>query len=246
MSDFSVHRYGTDTSGRAIFMTTYMHNWWERVVEKLGFRPTIVQGAFMTRAGGGAAASAGYHDEGGCIDVRVWDLTQKQQRALVHTTRELGAASWVRDAQHGGMDPHCHITLGSDRPLTAGAKNSWASYIAGRDGLASNGPDYEWRPHPLVTKPPEDDLSAEDVWNHRIKTNDHTGRKSDNTRSAEEMLAQAHRRAGDARTIADRNRDAIEAMANKLEKVAPGIAEEVVKALGDKIEVDLNLKHEQE
>lgn len=161
MADYSVHRYGTDTSGRGIFMTAYMHDWWERVVDRLGFTPTIVQGAFMVRNGGGAKASAGYHDAGGCIDVRVWNLTAAQQKKLVRTCREMGAAAWVRDAQHGGMDPHCHITLGSDRPLSSGARASWNSYVSGHNGLASNGPDYEWRPSPLVTTPPpeEDDMA---------------------------------------------------------------------------------------
>jgi len=170
--DFTVHAYGTDTSGRTIFMTAYMHDWWERVVADLGFRPTIVQGAFMVRNGGGAAASAGYHDQGGCIDVRIWDLTSGQQQKLVRTVRSHGGAGWRRDKtpQHGDMDPHCHITLGSDRPLSAGAAESWRSYLAGCNGLANNAPDYEWRPRPLVTNPPqEDDMPAYRDWDKADK-----------------------------------------------------------------------------
>ena len=159
MPDFTVHAYGTDTSGRTIYMTAYMRDWWLRVVTELGFEPTIVQGAFMTRNGGGAAASAGYHDQGGCIDVRTWDLTGSQIDALVKVCRRNGAAAWRRDksVKHGGMDPHCHITLGSDHPLSPGAAASWRSYLAGDNGLADNAPDYEWRPRPLVTTPPERD-----------------------------------------------------------------------------------------
>lgn len=165
MPDFTVHQYGTDTSGRGIFMTTYMHDWWEQVVTALGFRPTIVQGAFMVRNGGGAAASAGYHDAAGCIDVRTWDLTGSQIDALVRTVRTHGAAAWRRDKTplHGGMDSHCHITLGSDQPLSAGAAASWRSYLDGRNGLANNAPDYEWRPSPLVTNPPAPITPKEDV-----------------------------------------------------------------------------------
>ena len=161
MPDFTVHAYGTDTSGRTIYVTAFMHDWWESVVTALGFRPTIVQGAFMTRNGGGAADSAGYHDQGGCMDVRTWDLTTSQVDALVWQARTHGAAAWRRDKTplHGGMDPHCHITLGSDSPLSAGAAESWRSYLAGDNGLAGNAPDYEKRPNPLVlTPPPEDDM----------------------------------------------------------------------------------------
>lgn len=151
-----VIRYGTDTSGRAIYMTTYMRDWWERVVDELGFTPTIVQGAFMTRVGGGASASAGYHDAGGCLDLRTWNLGASQIEDVIRTTRSLGAASWVRDQRHG-MDPHIHLLLGSDKPLASGAAYQWQQYLNGRDGLSGNGPDYHWRPSPLVTTPPRED-----------------------------------------------------------------------------------------
>lgn len=166
MPDFTVRQYGTDSSGRPVYLTAFMDEWWEAVVADLGFRPTIVQGAFMSRVpGGGAAASAGYHDLGGCMDVRTWDLTGSQLDALVRATRSRGGASWRRDKSpaHGGMDPHCHITLGADRPLSAGAAESWRSYLAGDNGLANNAPDYEWRPTPLVTTPPEDDMPLNDA-----------------------------------------------------------------------------------
>jgi hypothetical protein len=74
MTDFTVKRYGTDSSGRAIYMTVYMHDWWEHVVDLLGFEPVIVQGAFMVRNGGGAKDSEGAHDQGGSIDVRTRNL----------------------------------------------------------------------------------------------------------------------------------------------------------------------------
>lgn len=161
MPDFTVRSHGTDSSGRTIWATDYMWAWWERVCDDLGFRPTIVQGAFMVRNGGGAAASAGYHDAGGCFDLRVWDLGASQVEDVIRTCRELGAAAWLRDAQHGGFDPHIHLVLGTDQPLASGARAQWGQYLAGRDGLASNGPDYHWRPSPLVTTPPEDDMTPQ-------------------------------------------------------------------------------------
>lgn len=161
--DFTVHQFGTDTSGRPILMTQFMHDWWQGVVAELGFEPTIVQGAFMSRIGGGAAASAGYHDLGGCMDVRTRDLTGDQLDRLVRGSRSRGGAAWRRDetAAHGGMDSHCHITLGADQPLSPGARASWQSYLDGRNGLANNAPDYEWRPEPLVTTPPQEDDMAQ-------------------------------------------------------------------------------------
>lgn len=153
MPKFDVIQTGNDPSGRAIFMTRYMAAWWERVVEALGFEPTIVQGAFMVKAGGGATASAGYHDKAGCLDLRVWDLTDEQVRKVIRVTRQYGAASYVRDERHG-MDPHIHLTLGTDHPLSVGAEIQWEDYIDARDGLATKGRDYHWRPDPLVLTPP--------------------------------------------------------------------------------------------
>ena len=162
MPDFDVHSHGSDSSGRTIWATDYMWAWWERVCDDLGFRPTIVQGAFMVRNGGGASASAGYHDAGGCFDLRVWDLGAGQVDDVIRACRRLGAAAWLRDATHGGFDPHIHLLLGSDRPLASGAQAQWGQYLAGRDGLASNGPDYHWRPTPLVTTPPpEEDMTPQ-------------------------------------------------------------------------------------
>lgn len=154
----TVKSRGTDSLGRAILATDRMWDWWQAVVAELGFTPTIVQGAFMSRVpGGGASDSAGYHDLGACFDLRTWDLTAQQQERLVRTLRLWGAAAWRRDQRHG-MDPHVHFVFGADRPWTQGAAAQWNAYLSGRDGLASNGPDYEWRPEPLVLRPPEVDM----------------------------------------------------------------------------------------
>lgn len=154
-----VVRYGVDTSGRPILMSAQMRDWWERVVDDLGYEPVIVQGAWMSRIpGGGARASAGYHDKGGCLDLRTWDHTPEQAANLVRVLREWGAGAWRRDERHG-MDPHLHLVAGWDADLATGAATQWRQYLAGRDGLTSNGPDYEWRPTPLVLTPPEDDMA---------------------------------------------------------------------------------------
>jgi len=149
---------GTDSSGRTIYMTRYMSEVWERIVAELGWRPTVVQGAFMVRNGGGATESAGYHDAGGCLDVRTWDMSADRLNEFIRVARTHAWAFWRRDANRGGMDPHAHGVLGSDYALARGALTQWQQYLNGRDGLTGNGADYEWRPSPLVTKPPEDDM----------------------------------------------------------------------------------------
>ena len=70
------------------------------------------------------------------------------------------AADAVRIAREQ-LGPN-HLLLGTDRPLAKGAATQWQQYLAGRDGLASNGPDYMWRPSPVVTSPPEDDMFSDD------------------------------------------------------------------------------------
>ena len=65
------------------------------------------------------------------------------------------------------MDPHCHLVLGTDQPVAVGAAQQWRDYRNGFDGLyyrdGRKRPDYEWRPSPLVLKPPEDDVTPEDI-----------------------------------------------------------------------------------
>lgn len=170
MSDFTVKRYGSDAYGRPVLMTVYMHRWFVRYCDVLGWTPRIAQGAFMARLGGGAAASEGAHDEGGCLDLLTAGCSTSEIDHMVNTARRLGAGAYRRDrtARHGNMPPHMHLTLGTDRPLSPMAQALWSSYLGGGDGLAAgagrpaNAPDYEWRPNPLVTVPPEEDDMTKD------------------------------------------------------------------------------------
>jgi hypothetical protein len=107
--------------------------------------------------GGGAEGSAGYHDKGGTFDLRTWNLTTAQVDLVIRFLRKHGCAAWRRNLQHGGFkDPHIHFVLGTDHDLSLGAASQWRAYLNGRDGLASDGKDYEWRPSPLVLEPPEE------------------------------------------------------------------------------------------
>lgn len=170
-------RVGTDANGRPVLMSRRMRRQWRRLCRRLGFSPTILQGAYMAQAGGGADASAGYHDGGGCLDLRVWDLTASKQERLIRAGRAMGWAVWLRDQRHG-MDPHFHILLGCDVDKAYGASKQWTQYLNGRDGLASNGPDYHWRPDPLVTVPPPSHDKLRDLLDEAKDEAAHLGRKA--------------------------------------------------------------------
>lgn len=159
---YEVKRIGTDVSGRPVYMNQRMLAAWQATLAKLDFTPAIMQGAYMARVpGGGAAASAGYHDGGGCIDTDTSALGIEQERRLIKTARSLGWAVWKRSEAHGGMSEHMHWVLLADREAASGARSQMAAYRAGRNGLTglSEGPDYHWRPSPIpVYKFQEDDM----------------------------------------------------------------------------------------
>ena len=154
MSDGTVIYIGVDSGGRDLWMTVYMKRWWDGVVRELGWTPTIVQGAWMARNGGGASASGGFHDAGGCLDLRTWDRTAEQTQQMIRVLRLGGAAAWLRTPAQG-FDEHLHLVLGSDYGLNPSAQQQWQNYLAGDAGLAGSQPDYHWRPDPIVTVPPD-------------------------------------------------------------------------------------------
>lgn len=174
MPDFTVARRGTDSSGRGIYATAYMWAVWLAVlahpdVHPFAHKVVITQGAFMRLAGGGATGSEGYHDGAGTFDLRVWNLTDAEISTLIRVLRLFGIAAWLRNVEHGGFtDPHIHLVLGTDHPLSAGAALQWLTYLDGGDGLAGGGPDYHPRPTPLVLEPPsalmEDDMAKYTEW----------------------------------------------------------------------------------
>ncbi len=168
---YEVTTFGTDTSQRPILLNQRMIAAWKATLAELDFTPTIVQGAYMARVpGGGAADSAGYHDAGGCIDTRTWDLNVAQEQRLIRVARGLGWAVWKRDQAHGGMDEHMHWVLLDDHEAASGARSQMAAYRAGRDGLDGGGADYHWRPDPIpVFKFQEDDMpTPQDLLNAEV------------------------------------------------------------------------------
>lgn len=148
---------GMDTSGRPLVIDDRTQAKLSAAESALGFEFTIVQGSY--RAGNGAAASAGTHDGGGVIDLRVWNLPPNiTPREAVKALRLAGFIAWYRDQTHG-FDPHIHaIDYGNPR-LSVAAERQVDAYEAGRNGLASNGPDDGPRVH-IPKNPPEDDMPS--------------------------------------------------------------------------------------
>jgi hypothetical protein len=226
-----------------------MHEVWEALkdmpeVQDFAWKLTIIQGAFMVRAGGGASASAGYHDQAGCLDVRTWNLTADELNRFIRASRKIAFPFWRRDYSylHGGMDPHAHGTLGTDHPLTSGAQDSWSSYVHGGDGLAGSRPDYEWRPSPLVTTPPAN-LLKEDYFmtaeaqkslneaNRRLtRIEEKLDRSNANQRERDEELLAAVNAAKKAQASKRDMVTRLGGLADRLGRIEDDIADDATKA----------------
>lgn len=144
---------GIDSSGRPIKASREMWAAWDAACDELGFVPTIVQGGFV--GSGGADQSAETH-AGDALDIRLWDRTEAERRKMIRVLRGRAFAYWER-YESQGFDLHAHLIPGPWAHPSPQALDQWNDYLNGRDGLAGNGPDYHWRPDPLVTEPPEED-----------------------------------------------------------------------------------------
>jgi hypothetical protein len=109
--------------------------------KRLGYELTVYQGSYNA---GGVAASGGTHDGGGAVDLAPYDWRNK-----VRALRAVGFAAWYRKAIPGLWGAHIHAVLIGNKKLSPSAKAQVAAYYAGRDGLASNGPDPHHRPRPI-------------------------------------------------------------------------------------------------
>lgn len=146
---------GTDSSGRPIKASAEFWAVWDQCCDELGFTPTIVQGGWQ--AGGGASASATTH-EGDAFDLRLWDRTAAERNRMIHVFRDHACAYWER-YESQNFDLHAHMVPGPWASPSPGALNQWQQYLNGTDGLYYAGPDYHYRPSPLVTTPPEDPMA---------------------------------------------------------------------------------------
>lgn len=108
-----------------------------KVEEHLGYPLTITQGSYNA---GGVSASAGTHDGGGVVDLAPYDHDRK-----VDALRRVGFAAWHRPELWRGSTrvwpAHVHAVLIGNARLAPAARDQVADYLAGRNGLADNGPD---------------------------------------------------------------------------------------------------------
>lgn len=101
---------------------------------------TMMQGSWNK----GVGASAGTHDKGA-----VFDLTPYNWQNRVKVLRLLGVAYWDRPAIKGVWPHHGHGVVSGMGDAAFLAQQQVVAYNNGRNGLANNGRDQDWRPRVL-------------------------------------------------------------------------------------------------
>lgn len=108
----------------------------QRAEKFFGRKLVLSQGSYNK----GVAASAGTHDGGGCIDISISDYNGATRLALLKDLRRVGFAAWIRTPAEG-FAYHIHACAIGDREMAHIAKSQVIDYFAGRNGLATHGPD---------------------------------------------------------------------------------------------------------
>jgi len=104
----------------------------EANMRKLGVsgRLSFTQGSYNR----GVSASAGTHDGGGAIDVRISQYSARTTDQIVKAMRMAGFAAWRRGV-NDGLSPHIHAIAIGNRRASPHAKQQVAEYLRGGDGL---------------------------------------------------------------------------------------------------------------
>lgn len=95
--------------------------------------------------GGGVAASAGTHDDGGVAD---WSTFSA---ARTKAARAMGICSNNRHTWQRFSSNHNHAFIVGCPHMSSGLRFQQSEYYAGRNGLAGRGRDTEWRPSTINT-----------------------------------------------------------------------------------------------
>ena len=85
----------------------------------------------------GVGASAGTHDKGGVLDIRIGNYSHATADKMVKALRMAGFAGWRRGV-NDGLPPHIHAVAIGDRQAAPLAKGQWHEYFRGGDGLKGN------------------------------------------------------------------------------------------------------------
>ena len=109
------------------------------VEKKLGFALYCYQGSYNSSV----SQSGGTHDGGGAVDLSIKPLNSDTVRAelIVKVLRQHGFAAWHRKPWQGDWGHHIHAIECGNQRLSRNAAWQVAEYRAGRNGLASRGPD---------------------------------------------------------------------------------------------------------
>lgn len=113
-----------------------------------GHKFDITQGSYQSSV----TASAGTHDRGGAVDLR-WC----GHGYCILALRQAGMAAWHRNPEQGPWVDHIHAVVYGHPDLAPAAARQITALLAGRNGLANNGPDDgpQLRPFPKAVWPPE-------------------------------------------------------------------------------------------
>ncbi|MGB9376506.1 MAG: hypothetical protein WCB04_03230 [Mycobacteriales bacterium] len=87
-----------------------------RVAGQVGSDMVIVQGGYCYPSC--AAASAGVHNAGGALDIRVWDTTDAGRSNRVAALRKVGFAAWCRCDSSWGSNTHIHAVAINDYQMS--------------------------------------------------------------------------------------------------------------------------------
>ena len=82
----------------------------------------------------GVGASAGTHDQGGVLDIRIGNYSRATADKMVKALRMAGFAGWRRGV-NDGLAPHLHAVAIGDREAAPVARNQVREYFRGGDGL---------------------------------------------------------------------------------------------------------------
>lgn len=110
----------------------------ESYMKKMGINSklSLSQGSFNT----GVGASAGTHDGGGALDIRIGNFSSKTADNVVKALRMAGFAAWRRGV-NDSFSPHIHAIAIGDKKAAPLAKRQVQEYLRGGDGLSGSRKD---------------------------------------------------------------------------------------------------------
>lgn len=103
----------------------------------LGRNLNLYQGSYNP---GGVGNSAGTHDGGGAVDIKLEGFTTTGIWEAVKALRTVGFAAWFRPQTDDWPD-HIHAIAIADTDLSIPARDQVADYYVGRNGLGNHGLD---------------------------------------------------------------------------------------------------------